>query len=801
MTEASARAAIARILDHPDVASRIAHVEREEARSPVWAELPPDLDPRLAAALAQRGVERLYTHQRRAWDLARAGRNYVVVTPTASGKTLCYNLPVAETLLRDREARALYLFPTKALSQDQQAELNALTLGGDLGLKVFTYDGDTPDSLRVAARDTGRIVISNPDMFHTGILPNHPRWIRFFAGLRYVVIDEMHAYRGVFGSHVANVIRRLRRVAAFYGSHPSFILSSATIGNPVELAEALVGEPVEAVTENGAPRGERLLVFYNPPLVDPVQGIRKSTATESESLALLLLRAGIKTILFARSRQRVELIASYINQALANPFTDNERIEVRPYRAGLLPSERRAIEKGLREGSIHGVVSTNALELGIDIGGIDAAVVAGFPGSFASFWQQAGRAGRRGGLSVAFMVASSAPLDQFIIGHPEYFFGRAPESGRIDPSNPYIFMDHVKCAAFELPFAEDEALGPGSPGARGPAARAEGEEGEATAEALAFLEEDGIVRRTGGRWYWSAGGYPSEGVSLRSASSDNVVIIDRTGGGSRVIGEMDRPGAKEMLFDDAVYIHLGRQFIVEKLDLENRSCFVLAREVDYWTDSIVKTDLQVLTEDERLGFPSGGGEGPASCDYALGDVLVRSQAEKFKKLRFHSHENVGYGEIHLPPEEMQTRALALLFPAEGPAGAFLSSLGEAKRAAVLAAAGRLIHDLAPVYLMCDPRDLGLSERLRDPHYLVPSLYFYDRYPGGTGLAEGLAPRLREAVAAARERLSGCACLDGCPSCIGVDYVAGGGAQGLVRGRELRPLVLTLLDLILGRGGR
>ncbi len=779
MSAAAASEGIEELLADPEIAPSIVHVEREAPREAIWADMPDDLDPRLAAALSRRGIDRLYSHQRAAWDRVKLGGNVVVVTPTASGKTLCYNLPVADRLLRDPEARALYLFPTKALSQDQQAELNELTLSGDLGLKVFTYDGDTPDSLRAAARDTGRIVISNPDMFHTGILPNHPKWIRFFTGLRYVIVDEMHAYRGVFGSHVANVLRRLKRVAAFYGANPQFILSSATIGNPVELATKLVGDKVEAITENGAPRGGRILVFYNPPLVDEVQGIRKSTATESEKLALILLRRGIKTILFARSRLKVELIASYINEALANPFNDNEGITVKPYRGGLLPSERRAIERGLREGSIQGVVSTNALELGIDIGGLDAAVVAGFPGSFASFWQQAGRAGRRGGLSVAFLVASSAPLDQYIIGHPEYFFGRAPESGRIDPANPYIFMDHVRCSAYELPYEEAETKGE-------------------LREALEWLAADGIVRLSGGRWYWSADAYPGESVSLRSASSDNVVIVDRTGGGSRVIGEMDRPGAKELVFDDAVYIHLGRQYIVEKLDLENRTCFVLEREVDYWTDAIVKTDLSVLTEDEE-GLV-GGASGDPDCRYVVGDVLVRSQAEKFKKLRFHTHENVGYGEVHLPPEEMQTRAIAILFAAESRSGRFLAAQGESRKAALVAAVGRLVHDIAPVFLMCDPRDLGLSQRVRDPHFGVSAIFLFDRYPGGTGLAEGLVTRLGELFAAAADRLAACRCRDGCPSCIGVDFLPQGAGSPLVMGRELKPLLGDFLRTLAGGAG-
>lgn len=752
-----------RILADPDIAPSIARVERLTATPGTYAPMPPDLDARIAGSLARKGIDRLYSHQRASWDLARAGKNFVVVTPTASGKTLCYNLPVVQTLLEDPTARALYLFPTKALSQDQQAELNEVALGGDLPVKIATYDGDTPGSVRVAARDTGRIVITNPDMLHSGVLPNHPKWTKFFSGLKYVVVDEMHGYRGIFGSHVANVIRRLKRIAAFYGSKPTFILCSATIGNPRELAERLIEEAVETVTENGAPRSEKLVVFYNPPLVDPVQGIRKSTATESQRLALRLLRSGIKTILFARSRVRVELIAGYINQELRNLYTDNAGIVVEPYRSGLLPTERRAIERGLREGRVQGVVSTNALELGIDIGGLDAAIIAGFPGSFASFWQQSGRAGRRNSLSAAFFIASSNPLDQYIIAHPEYFFGVSPESGRVDPDNPYVYADHVKCAAFELPFAEGETFGPG------------------VQEALAFLAEDGMVRNTGGRWHWSSGGYPSETVSLRSAASDNVVIVDATEGRNRVIGEMDRPSAKELVFDDAVYIHRGRQYVVLKLDLENRLCTVEEREINYYTDAVVKTDIKVLAEDAR-------GE-TGTFSWALTDILVRSEAEKFKKLRFHTHENIGYGEIRLPPEEMQTRSLAVLFPPESPAGTELAARDVAFRAAVLSGASYLVRRIAPVFLMCDPRDIGTAERVRDDHFLMPALYLYDQYPGGTGLAEALKDILPAVFAAARDAIELCPCSGGCPSCVGVDFADG---RTAVDGREVKAQILRLL---------
>jgi len=663
---------------------------------------------------------------------------------------LCYNLPCLQALLTNEIARCLYLFPTKALSQDQQSALNELSGGGEdpaggLNLKIATYDGDTPESLRVSARDTGRIIISNPDMLHTGILPNHPKWIKFFSQLKFIVIDEAHAYRGVLGSHVANVIRRLRRVAAFYGARPQFILCSATIGNPRELAEALTGLPVTLVDKNGAPRGEKRIILYNPPLVDTVQGIRRSAVTESRRWMIALLRAGIKTILFAHSRVKTEVAASYVNEDLANIFTDNFRIRVEPYRGGLLPNERREIEKGLRDGTIQGVVSTNALELGIDIGGLDAAVVAGFPGSFNSFWQQAGRAGRRGGTSVSVFVATASPIDQFIMNDTEWFFRKSAEEGRIDPLNPYILTDHVKCACFELPFS-DEEMGTGE------------SFGPGVLDVLEYLEEAGIVRHAGGKWHWADRSFPAEGISLRSATADNVVIIDVTEGRNAVIGEMDRPSAKELIFDNAVYIHRGRQYLVEKLDIENRKCLVREAEVNYFTDGLVKTDIKVLTEDEKITLPS--------LQAVLGDVLVRSQAAKFKKIRFHTHENVGYGEIELPEEEMQTRALVLLFDPRSAGGKVLAEMDEQEAGAALSGAGTLIRTIAPVFLLCDPRDLGIAERVRDPHFGVPALYIYDKYPGGTGLAEGLVHCLGTLFTAVNETLARCPCKSGCPSCVG-----------------------------------
>ncbi|MDR1419578.1 MAG: DEAD/DEAH box helicase [Treponema sp.] len=771
------------ILRDPRFAPHIVCERVLRAQEGRYAPFPPDLDERVALALRRRGIERLYTHQLDVWNTLKKGKNAAVLTPTASGKTLCYNLPCLDILVKDARARCLYLFPTKALSQDQQSELNGIVSPGGpdsgdffsgLPVKAVTYDGDTPESLRIAARDLGRIVISNPDMLHAGILPNHPKWIKFFSNLKFVVIDEAHAYRGVLGSHVANVIRRLRRVAAFYGAHPRFILCSATIANPAELARSLTGEDALLVDNNGAPRGEKRVILYNPPLVDAVQGIRRGVVGESRRWMLALLKAGIKTILFAHSRIRTEVAASYVNEDLANLYTANGGIRVEAYRGGLLPNERREIEKGLREGDIQGVVSTNALELGIDIGGLDASVVAGFPGSFNSFWQQSGRAGRRGGVSVSVFIASSSPLDQFIMNDPGWFFRKSAEEARLDPDNPYIFTDHVKCACFELPFRDAALSVSGDQGEVDPFG------GEALA-ALSMLEEEGIVRHTegagnvsggDGRWHWADRSFPAEGVSLRSATAGNVVIIDVTAGRNTVIGEMDRPSAKEMIFPNAVYIHRGRQYLVENLDIANSKCFVREAEVNYFTDGLVKTDIKVLSEDEefryRGGEPEGkGGEdGMSALSGVLGDVLVRSQTARYKKIRFHTHENIGYGDIDLPEEEMQTRALVLLFGKETEGGKLLASMDEEEAGSVLSGAGTLVRLIASVYLLCDPRDLGLAERVRDPHFGVPALYIYDRYPGGTGLAESLSGKVETLFRSVFTVLEKCPCGSGCPSCVG-----------------------------------
>src|SRR5438552_2334625 len=511
-----------RDIDRPDTPDlHVTAVRRLPAVAAQLAPFPATLDPRLTAALASRGVEQLYTHQAEAIDHALAGRNAVVITPTASGKTLCYNAPVLQAILQDASSRALYMFPTKALAQDQLAELHALceviAAATDDRIGVFTYDGDTPQDARRAIRSRAHVVLSNPDMIHSGILPHHPRWAKLFENLRYVVIDELHAYRGVFGSHLTNVLRRMRRICQHYGSNPTFICSSATIANPKELAEALVEQPFELVSESGAPRGEKFFLFVNPPVVNQQLGIRRSYLAETRRIASEFLKRQLQLIVFAQSRLTTEILTTYLKDDFGGqPGTQDQ---IRGYRGGYLPQRRREIEKGLREGSVRAVVSTNALELGIDIGALDVCVMAGYPGTIAATSQRAGRAGRRSSRSAAVMVATSAPIDQFVVRNPSYFFDASPERALIDPDNLHILVDHIKCGAFELPFGVREQFGKHD-----------------VQDILGVLAEQGLVHRASAandldapashsHWTWTKESYPADAVSLRSVSSDNFVVV------------------------------------------------------------------------------------------------------------------------------------------------------------------------------------------------------------------------------------------------------------------------------------
>ncbi|MCP4291801.1 MAG: DEAD/DEAH box helicase [bacterium] len=714
--------------------------------SPVYEPYPDLLDPSLVNVMQQRGIDQLYSHQAESVKLAAEGKSFVVPTPTASGKTLCYNLPVLNTILDNSQARALYLFPTKALSQDQMHEVHGIV--GDLGvdIKTFTFDGDTPETARRAIRSSGHIVVTNPDMLHQGILPHHTLWVKLFENLKYVVVDEVHQYRGVFGSHVANVIRRLKRVAEFYGSHPQFICCSATIANPAELAQRLTGLPMAEVDRNGAPRGEKHFIFYNPPVVNQELGIRQSVVKTTRRIAERFMNSGAQQIVFARSRMRVELLLTYLEKAGRRVGIKNG--DVRGYRGGYLPLERRAIEQGLRDGSVGTVVSTNALELGIDIGRLDVCVMAGYAGTVASTWQQAGRAGRRQNLSAVVLVASSSPADQYIINNPDYFFGRSPEHATLDANNLVILISHLKCAAFELPFTTDENYGD-----------------QPVMEILDYLVEQGVLHRSGDRFHWMADTYPAEDVSLRSAAPDNVVIINQSVPGGRIIGEMDLFSAQEMLHDDAVYLHGAQQFHVDKLDWDRREAHVKPVQVEYYTDAQRKSELKTLTADDTLPFTYG--------DLAVGEVGLVSKVTVFKKIKLGTHENVGSGRVHLPEMEMHTVSFWWELPEEvtEEMSADGLDLGDG-----LKGLAHLLSRVAPVFIMADPSDLHSTAMVRSPFTGKPTLYIYDAFPGGVGYARRIHQQFSEICLSAREHLHGCPCEKGCPSCVGPAVESGSTAR-------------------------
>ena len=764
-----------------EILTAIHHLPAREAQ---WAELPAWVHADLAAAYAAKGIRRLYSHQAAAAEAVRAGRNVVIVTPTASGKTLCYNLPVLNAVLENPDTRALYLFPTKALAQDQLAELYDLNQRLENRFGVFTYDGDTPSDARKTIRERGHIVLSNPDMLHTGILPHHTRWTRLFENLRYIVLDELHTYRGVFGSHLCNVLRRLRRIARFYGSHTQFICSSATIANPGELASRLLEAEVEVLDSNGAPSAEKTFVFYNPPVVNRALGIRRSYINESSRVAQEFLQRRLQTIVFANSRLQTEILLTYLQQA--SPTPPGAPPAVRGYRGGYLPGERREIERGLRDGRILGVVSTSALELGIDVGSLDAAVLAGYPGTIASTWQRAGRAGRRTGSSCAVLVASSAPLDQFIVRHPDYFFGRSPEHAFIQPDNLEILVNHLKCAAFELPIASGERFGKVD-----------------LADLCARLAEAGFLHRAGEHWHWKQDAYPADTISLRSVSSYNFVIIDTTAE-PEVIGEVDFPSALVIVHPKAIYLHGGRQYHVEKLDFDERKAYVKQVDVDYYTDAIRYTQVRVLEVAAAARASESRPEIPASRSH--GDVLVRSQVVGFKKIKFFTNENVGAGQLELPENEMHTTAYWITL--ERP---LIESLpfSISDRQSGMAGLLYALESVATLLLMCDCRDLATAIGERPPslaaaaspsgasaanevegsgpsptsqrepielglssfssntqEFFEPNLYLYDAYPGGIGFSQPLFRAHDLLVRKTRELIESCPCESGCPSCVG-----------------------------------
>ena len=760
-------------------------------RSGAYAPMPDALDGRITATLKARGIDRLYRHQRQAWDAVQAGRHTVVVTPTASGKTLCYNLPVLQQAM-DGGGKALYLFPTKALSQDQVAELSELNEAGGLGVRAYTFDGDTPGDARKAVRTKGDIVVSNPDMLHQGVLPHHTKWAQFFEQLRYVVVDEMHTYRGVFGSHVANLFRRLRRICRFYGADPVFIFTSATIANPRELAGRLIGEPdVEAITESGAPAGEKRLLLWNPPVIDPDLGIRASARSQTTRIARLAVRSGLKSILFARSRLMVEVLTKYLKDVFDKDPRKPPRIAA--YRGGYLPTERRETERALRAGNVECVVATSALELGVDIGSLDVAVLSGYPGTIAGTWQRLGRAGRRNRTALGVVVATSEPLDQYMVRNPDFFLGASPEHARIDPDQLLILLDHVRCAAFELPFREGDRFG-----------------SEDLGELLDYLVEQGVLHREGERWHWVADSYPANDVSLRSVSDGNFVVIDTTDGSRRVIAEVDYTAAPMTLYEGAIYMIQARPYQVERLDWEGRKAYVRETRADYYTDAIDYTRLKIL---ERFEGQRGG-----EAEAAYGEVHLVRRIAGYKKIRYYTHENVGFGDIELPDQEMHTTAawwtiepgaLEAVFPSRHQAlDGFLG-------------AAYALHHVAALRLMSEPGDLGRAVGDGDAEWFAvtgprgrgqirdaggaergvehaerfqPAVFLYDNYPGGVGLSAPLFDQRAAVVSDAHDLVQGCECTHGCPACVGPVL-----ASEEARGQSPKAAALTVLELLMGSG--
>ncbi len=818
------------------------------ARAAVTRPFPADLPAPLREALLSAGIPALYSHQHAAWKCAREGKHLVLATSTASGKTLAYNLPVIAALLEDSQARAMYLFPTKALTQDQFANLQVFR-STTVRLKASIYDGDTPQRDRQQIRKDAHIVLTNPDMLHTGILPHHTYWADFFRNLKFVVIDELHTYRGVFGSHVANVLRRLKRVAAFYGASPQFLLTSATIGNPAELAEKLVESPVTLIDEDGSTRGERHFLIYNPPVVDEALGLRASALLESVRLGQDALSADVQSVVFARSRRSVEILLTYLQGTPTSPPRETSRIPegirggqqgIRGYRSGYLPNQRREIEQGLRDGSVRTVVATNALELGIDIGGLGAAILVGYPGTIASTWQQAGRAGRGEAPAVAALVASSLPLDQYLAHHPEYFYGRSPEQGLLDPDHLLILLEHLRCALFELPFEKGEHFG-----------------GQPVDELLEFLVGNREAHASGDKFFWMADQYPAASISLRSASPERIVI-QTTDDRPQTIGEVDLASATWMLHPRAVYMHQGQQYFVHELDLERHSASVTAVALDYYTQPQRQTSLTLLNEVLRERVKGG--------EKGQGEIQVTSQVVGFKKLRWFTYENLGEELLELPASEMQTTGYWLgladetqaLLRAEGTwnndpndYGPDWAQLRQAVRArdgyrcqvcgvpeqdrqhevhhkspfrsfrtvegrpdylranrldnlttlcpachrrveqnvrmrSGLAGLGSLLGQLAPLFLMCDPGDLGMHT---DPSASVvglPSVILYEEIPAGIGFSRKLFELHNQLLKSAFELVKDCPCADGCPSCVGP-----GGENGM-GGKQETLAILTRL---------
>jgi len=691
-----------------------------------------DLDPEIVLSLKKRGIERLYSHQSRAFYLASGGKDVVVVTPTASGKTLCYNLPVLNSMVKNSSGRALYLFPTKALAQDQLSELRELSKLLKNEINCFTYDGDTPSPKRKEIKSKANIIITNPDMLNTAILPHHSSWADFFGNLNFIVVDELHTYRGVLGSHLANLFIRLLRICKHYGSDPVFICCSATIANPAEHAEMLTGRPAELINENGAPSPQKELVIYNPKMIDSRNNIRRSSLYEAGRLTYKAISCDISSILFTRSRINLELLLKSITQQLAKDGKETNAVS--GYRSGYLPAERREIEKNLRSGKLRAVLSTNALELGIDIGSLDLVLIHAFPGSIASTWQQIGRAGRRNSLSAAIIIPSNIPLDQFLAERPDWLLGASPEIARINPSNPYIRLEHIKCSIFEIPFRENETFG-----------------GENISDILEFLSKHGILDACGDSkdrsYSWNSLEYPASSFSIRSASGEKYTIIDVSEKQEPiVIGTIDKHSAGTMVFPGAIYFHNGKTYSVENIDFENMKCFVKKSFSNTYTEAKVYVRTNIVEQFEGSGF------------FGWGESLVSTAPAMYKIIDTNTHKVVGHGTIDFPEDQIETISMWIKIPDK--------SLLRPGLQPAMDGLSYLIKSLAPLFLMCDSNDIYVCPAVSEPKLKHPAIFLSDAIPGGVGLAEGAYTVITEILKACLEQLDSCECKGGCPSCIG-----------------------------------
>ncbi len=757
------------------------------AKGASYSPFPEALDNRLKYALQKRGITQLYSHQRVAWDSVTTGHHTVMVTPTASGKTLCYNLPVLQAAI-EKKAKALYLFPTKALSQDQVAEILELNKAGELGVRAYTFDGDTPGDARKAVRMHGDIVVTNADMLHQGILPHHTKWAQFFENLKYVVIDEMHIYRGVFGAHMANVLRRLKRLFRFYGVSPVFVLCSATIANPRQLAHALLDEEVVEISDSGAPHGEKHLLLWNPPVINPDLGIRASARSQVTRIARMAVNTGLKSIVFAQTRLMVEVITKYLKDAFdADP---RHPARINAYRGGYLPTERRKTEQKMRAGDMDCIVATSALELGVDVGALDVCLLNGYPGTIAGTWQRLGRAGRRKRPALGVLIATSQPLDQFIVRNPAFFLGASPEHAHIDPDQLLILLDHIRCAAFELPFKDGEAFGP-----------------ENLSEFLAFLEEEGILHHEGHHWHWMTDAYPANSVSLRSVAEGNFVVIDVTEGKQTIIAEVDYSSAATTLYEGAIYMIQADPWQVETLDWEGRKAFVTRTRADYYTDAIDYTNLKILDGFEKT---------QTDQDVAAhGEVHLVRRVAGYKKIRYYTHENVGYGKVNLPDSEMHTTAMWWQVNPQ-----LLEAKFDSRWEALdgFLGAAYAMHHVAALLTMSEARDLGRAVGNGDATWFAtvgvngrgqaksfygedmdveaetelqftPTVFLYDNFPGGVGLSAPLYDLRVDVARKAKGMIEACTCVNGCPACIGPIL-----ASDEMRGYSPKNMALSVLSL-------